>query len=930
MPPKDKKDTTSASGKTLSSTQPSGFTDSDENYVAPRCVSLNLQLHGSPGEGDFMFLCIFRGLTILDGKWQDGLELGTDAMPLNLNDSRIQMFIMSNPLILLLRAISAKPAKQDPDPFLNTDNRAGGNVDLSPLLLGEEEVATTVHLLSITTGEFLGCEVEVRAVAPGSSEITNIPLLITMISAHCMPVARDGTVYLGAVGLDGIHKPKAVDFGQSLSTPEAKKLVWASVATAGHVADTALSVPGDDRFVPDNLNMETTGECRSFYWNSINRVLVDSAELIERLSSPFLIEVAGVPRVGKVDVRGRFMSWVDARSLLEPGQMDITINSKLLFYNEANLPPNVGGLLELPPTSAKGPSARDNDQILDDFGHMAYIVIRFDLREPLFPKAKLVSLYESIGFPVPEGPAAPVETFDDEPEPENPIVDVRRIRKEGGALAVHKELCNLACRGDVPMNQGIKRSAANRLLVRVRALLKSFPAGECSYIDWQDTITGQHGASRRAVTASFDPQPPPPRLPDRIAAARSKIAGDQRIADKHIAQNLKVAGSHPRSLICKTIRCLEERKDLDARNYLFEALNRHIRNRYLLWILGAQEFDKGSEGAEIASAAFRIAVKGDYSDGTANAIAWAALHAFYHFNGNVFGAHIALRKMRKFYSLPREWQKILKRWSDVSGEEEVFWMPHIILSDNPFLITAAFFLCFRCFKFSECLLQCVENNCATIGSNSLECPITADVYYLRAASLIIRRQLNVAMEVTQQGIQRFGPSGLMSQMRLTCLACIRGWDGECEKAFDETEKAGAPICPSMLYKAALSGFKTNPIVALQRAALAHKVASSGHTALLIGRIYSRLGEDGLAERWCAGAVKIEPLLSDGWAMLAILAMYQRNMDKARTMLRTARQVGPISPDIEQNLNKVMEIVDLDQLPDSLVKNLCIKKSYDYN
>lgn len=910
-----------------SSVQSSAFTDSSDNSLPPRTASLNLQLLGVPSvPGEYAFVALFNKVPIIDGRWSDGMEYGTDNVPMNLNDQRYQVLILSNPIIILLRVLGK--ATKEQDPLLSQENRAGGTVDLLPLLLGEEEIFTNVRLLTILTGEYFGCDVTVRITAPGTTDLKRIPLLLTMISVHCLPMVKEGTVFISAIGLQDIHKPKAVHFGQSLSTPEATKLVWATASNAGYGANTAYNVLEEDKFVPEDLYLEDTKECVSFYWNSINRVLVDVDELIDKLSSPFLIELAGVPKgSGKIDVRGRYMGWVDARALLEPGQLDVTVCTKLLYYTDAQAG-SFGGLLELPPASAKATSARESDMLMDEKGHNAYAVIRFDLMDALVPKAKYVSLYDVIGFAPPEGANAPVDQLDNNVTPEDPIIDARFMRKSCGALAVHDELSNLTYQGPVQMNQGIKRSAANLLLMRVRTMLKNFPPGECSFIDWQDTVTGQHAAARRAVTSSFAPQPPPPRLPDRVAAARCRAVGDERLAQKHVMTSLKVAGTHPRSLICKTLRCLEERNDMDAKNYLFEALNSQTRNRYLLWILGAQEFDKGTEEAEVASAAFRIAVKGDYSDGTTNAIAWAALHTFHHCNGNVYGAHVAARKMRKSYLLPREWKKVLKCWTDASGEEEVLWNPGVISSENPILIAAAFFLCLRCFKFSEKLLQCVEKECATRGSIRVTYVESADVHYLRSAAYILKHQLDTALEITENGIKRHGPSALMSQMRLNCLAKMRSWDDECEKAFDEAEKAGAKILPSVLYKAALSRFKAIPRTSLQRAARAHKLAPSGHTALLIGRIYAVLGDDHLAERWYAGAVKTEPLLADGWAMLSILAMYERDLDKARTMLRTAKQVGPISPDIDKDLKKLMHIVQLDKLPDALVKDLCIKKVYD--
>ncbi|XP_028178654.1 uncharacterized protein LOC114366074 [Ostrinia furnacalis] len=905
----------------------STYGDSDGEFVTPRSVSLTLLLEGDPpGPGDWPFLTFFNGQIVLEGKWQNGLILETEALPLDLKDIYFQQLVAEQPLIFILRTIGGKGAK-DPDPLLNMDNRAGATVDLLPLVLGEDEVNVRVSLVMLTTGERTNCVVEAYAKANGVCENTKVPLTLTMLSAHCLPFAREGTVYLAAIGLNDITDRIAVNFGMSLSTNTASKVVWASASNAGQGANTMYNVPYKDRFIPQDFEPRDREDCNSVYWNAMKRVLVDPVELRERLSSPFLIEIAGVPRMGKIDVRGRYMGMVDAGVLLESGQYGVIACTKLLFYNEAELPDNVGALLELPPTSAKV-SARETDLITDDFGHNAYIAIRFDVTEPLVAKSKISWLYEILGFLPPDGQSFPIDGLEIEMPQEDPLIDVRRIRKEGGALAVHKELSGLACRGAVPMNQGIKRTAANRLLMRVRTMLKQFAPGDCTYIEWQDTVTAQHAASRRAVTASFAPQPPAPHATSRVAAARSRLAGDTRIAEMHIENNLKVGCNYPRPLLAKALRCLEERNEMDARIYLLQAMSAHIRNRFLLWAFGALEFDKGDEGYETASAAFRIAIKGDYSEGTTNAIGWAALHALYHYHDNMFAAFVSAKKMRKAYELPREWKKFLSRWVEISGEEETFWIPHIVSFDNPMLIAAAFFLCLRCYAFSERLLQCYELGCATRGSRfGIKTKTGADVYYVRAAACLIQREIAKALVITDEGIQKFGPSPMMSQMRATCLACARGWDGECEKSLSDAERAGAESCPSLLLKAALSGFKIDPGAALQRAARAHKIAPSAHSALTIGRIYAKLGEEGLAERWASAAVKTEPMLADGWAVLALLAMYQRDVNKARTMLRTAKQVGPLSPDIDEEVKKVMDIIQVETLPDTLVKNLCFCDYY---
>lgn len=917
MPPKDSK----KGQKTPLTESALALTDIDSS--SPSVVSLSLVLKGDAfGPGEWKFLIIFNGHIVVETKWQKNLIIEYD-LPVNLKDLRDQTLLADTPLFFLVRLPGSKGVK-DADPLLSTDNRAGATVDLFPLVLGEKEVFLNVRIDNILTGLPTGCAVQVSAKYVSEIEDNNIiPLMLTMISCHCFPEAREGTVYLSAIGLNVSHGPRVANFGMSSSTSNAKKIVWASACTGGLAANTTFNVPFEDKFLADDLEPMGTEACVSVYWNSMTRVLVDSISLRERLLSAFMIEIAGVPKTGKIDVRGRYMAFVDAGVLLEPGQFGVTVCSRLLFYNESKLPDGNGALLELPPTSAKAISARDSDFVTDHSGHAAYVVMRFDLFDPLTPKGKKASLFEILGFPAPEGHTAPINELCVESVPDETPLDVRRIRKEGGALAVHKELSGLSCRGKVQMNQSIKRTAASRLLSRVRSLVKQFPPGECSFLEWQDTVTAQHASSRRAVTSSFSPQTPPPRCSSRVAAVRSRLAGDMRIAEEHIKNNLAAAPHHPRVLLSKALRCLERKNDPEARNYLLQALSAQTRNRYLLWTFGGTEYDK--EGSyEIASAAFRIAVKGDTSDGTMGAVGWAALHALHHYKQNVYAAFVAARQMRKAHELPREWRKFLQRWIETSGEEETCWIPASINVENPILAAAAFFLCLRCYKFSERLLQCVEEGCMSRGArHGLQNTVDiTDILYLKAASLILQQQLETALELTDSGIQQYGPSAKMSQIRAVCLMHLRGWDVVCENALVEADRAGAETCPSLLFRGALGVFKSNPMEALQRAARAHEVAPSAHTALLISRVYAKTGEDKLAERWAAAAVKTEPLLADGWAFLAILAMYDRNVDKARKMLRTAKQAGPISSDIEEELRKVMKIVPIETLPGALVKDLC--------
>ncbi|XP_035436692.2 uncharacterized protein LOC118267052 [Spodoptera frugiperda] len=922
-----KSGTTKTKSKTKSgvsasvSTDPTLLLESNDSLNAPRCISLSMVLQGaSPVPGEYHFLAMFNGSTLVETKWLDE-EVIMFIMPININDPHGINILANSPLILLMRLTGGKASKE-PDPLIHPDNRYGASADLFPLLLGEQTVFLTSNLVSISTGEKTPYSVVVRAISPGTVDETVVPLTMTMISAHCLPPTRDGTAYISAIGLNGIHKPKAKPFNMSLSSDNAQRILFANASTGGYIAETAMNVHTDDKFMPSDLKSRDQKHCRHAYWNAMKRVLVEPGLLHARLSSPFTVEVAAVPRLGKVEVRGRYLALVDAKVLLEPGQIGVTVCSKLTLFSEANKFESTCNLLDLPATSAKA-SVRDGDQqVLDEYGHNSYIVIRFDLMEPLVPKTKLENLYDIMGFPLPKDADIPKDHSDSDIVHVDTVVDARTISKEAGALAVHKELSALACKGVIQMNQGIKRTAANRLLMRVRAVLKSFPPGDCSYLDWQDTVTAQHAACRRAVTASFAPQPPPLRPPSNVAAARCRIAGDNRIAAIHNETNYKIVGRHPRTLLTKSLRCLEEGKEEDAKNYLLDALSIQTRNRYLLWMYGGLEFDREDEGSVIAGAALRIAVKGDYSDGTANSIGWAALHAFHHVNGNPYAAFVSAKKMRKAFSLPLEWDKILARWTDTSGEEEIFWMPTVIATDNPLLIAAAFFLCLRCYRFSEALLECVDSECASSGSYSLKCETTPDVYYLRAAIMVLQRKLEAAINITTEGINKFGPTPVMSQMRATCMTRIRNWDRDCETAFRQAENAGSELCSSILYVASLKNFKQNPMEALQRVARAHRASPSGHTALLIGRIYAVMDKFWLAERWLAAAVDTEPLLADGWAMLAILAMYDKNLDKARVMLRTAKQVGPISPDIDAEVTKAMELVGLEKMSDFLVKNLC--------
>lgn len=900
-----------------------------EEYETPRKVNITVMLKGeNPCTQDLLFFAYFDGQTMAEEKWQNELEIDLPIF-LNLKDADHKSLLAEKPLLFVVRALTTSKTGKDPDPLVHADNKAGGALDLFPLLIGEDEVYVKVRLNSVETGEYYGLKVLVHAESIGQLDHIYYPLTITMISAHCLPNVRDGTFYIAAVGLDIAKEPVTVNFGLALSHRDAKKTLWAAISTAGVMANTGYNAPDEDKFVPYDFNTEDLPQCNSVYWNAVKRILVtDQAALRNRLLRPFPIEIAGIPRLGKIDVRARYTAMVDVGVLLEPGQDSLISCARLKHYSELAFSQDTGPLLVLPPSSSKN-SARDRDGttafVMDERGHSAYIVLQFNLMEPVIPKRKMYNLFEALGFPAPEGVHRRRDSaLQVDPLPEDPLVDARKIRLEEGALAVHKELSGMACRGVVPMNQSIKRTAANKLMMRIRTMLKQFAPGEGSYLDWQDTVTGQHAAARRAVTASFAPQPPQLRMTQPYAAARCRMAGDTIIADYHVSRNLEVAPVYPRALLSKALRCLEQRYDTDAKNYVLKGLGSLVRNKYLLWMYGGIEYDKGDEALERTIAAFSIAGKGDHSNGTSNAIAFAALHTVLHYGNKPYGAFVAAKRMRKSYELQREWPKFLKRWLESSGEEEIYWVPSVISTDNPLLIAAAFFLCLRCFKLSEQILQCMENGCGTRGSRfNLKTTISADVYYLRAVSFLMRRLVEQAKNIIEDGIKKLGPCAILSQIRATCLKAERGWDAECEYALINADRFGAEINPALLLQSALNNLKRNPEVALQRAARAHRLAPSAHTALAIGRCYAKMGDYILSERWFAASVKVEPLLADGWAMLAVLAMRQRDADKARALLRTARQAGPLSADIKLHVSKMMSIVSIETLSDSMLKNLCL-------
>lgn len=907
----------------------STFEMDGEVILTPRNIIMNVELEGEriEGPGECIFIVIWNGMVILEEKWQDGIIVENDEIPINLRDPATASVIADKPLALVMKLVSGKPSK-DADPLLSVDIKAGSNIDMLPLLLGEEQIYVRVAFIYLLTGESTGCYAHVTITAGAGSDERS-PLLLTMISATCLPIAKEGTAYVSSLGLDELLDPIAIPFGMSATALSPNKLTWSSIVPLGYAAASEYNIPSEDLYMPSEMKSEKGQDCICTQWNICKRVLIDMDKFRERLRAPFLIEIAGVPKTGKMEVRGRYIGFVDAGVLLEPGEYGVTVCAKMIYYSEAALPEGLAPLLELPPSSAK-PVIRDTDDVMDEKGHTTYIAIRFDVIEYLVPKIIISSLYEVIARDPVEGPSVTTEELYVAPPPEDPSIDVRKIRKECGAQAVHAELSSMACTGTIAMNQSIKKTAANKLLGRIKSMLRQFPPCTATDIDWQDVVSGQHSAARRAVTASFAPQPPPPHVPSHLAAARSRLARDSHLANFVTDAKLKRSPHHPRTFLIKALRLLEERCDSVAREILQKGVGVQPKNKYLLWAFGSLEIDDypSDDGVVRAIAVFRIAAKSTNNDGTANAIGWAALHTLFHHAGQPHAAFVAARKMRKAYLLPRDWHGFLQRWTDISGEEECLWNPYILDTHNPLLLASAFFLCLRSYKFSNLLLNCCENGCATRGAtNLLPTHEIVDVYYLRAASYLSRGKVDDALEQTQAGIKRYGPCSKTSQMKATCLLFANGWDGECDNALTESEKAGAGPSPVLLLQAALGGMKTNPEVALQRAARAHKAAPCAHSALVLGRVYLHIEEDRLAERWAAAAVKLEPNLADAWAFMACIAIRRINIEKARSLLRTAYQVGPISSDIFQELQYLMAIVPAQSLANALVKELCLCDLY---
>lgn len=895
--------------------------DSDilsESCDSPYRISLTAMLDGEGPDGDWWFVVVLDGQIVLEGKWQNGLLLENEYISTDFSDPITAAKLADKPLVLLLRILTAKAAK-DTDPLINPDNRAGGNVDLLPLILGLKRLQARVKLVDILTGEEKNCDVHVN-INSNADNISYTPLLLTMLNANCLPITKEGTVYLCALGVNGLSEPVGVHFGIALSTSDTRRITWASISAIGYAALSNYSIPNEDKYIPNDFDLNTDESCIVVYWNVCKRVLISNDILQDRLVKPFFIEIAGVPKAGKIDVRGRYMGFVEAGVLLEPGEQSVTTCAKLLYFSETELSDYATPLLDLPVASGKI-VVRDTNILMDDAGHTAYVTIKFDLLEPLVSKMKTSMLYNMIDILRPEGVTVITDELDLKESPEDKTIDVRKIKKECGALFVHSELSSLACSDSIVMNQSIKRLAANRLLMRIKAMLKQFPPGKCANIDFQDIVTSQHSAARRAVNASFAPQAPPILPPFYLSAARSRLAGDMQTANVSTETSINIAPNHPKSWLVKALRSLEKRNDIEAREFLVQGVTIHPNNKYLLWALGAQESEIPERRVR-ANALFLLSIKRNL-DSISNIIGWSAIHTIQHYSHNTYSAFIAAKKMRKWYELFKDWRSFLDKWKRISGEEEFLWDPTLVDVNNPFIITSAFFLCLRAYRFSEMLLNCYSNGCATRGARfNIIDKIGPDVFYIRAASLLLRHMTDKALEQTWKGIDHCGPSTMMLQMRATCLLYAGGWDGKCETALKESERAAAKPCPMLLLRAALGAIETNPKIALQRAARAHKIAPCAQSALVISRIYFKLNEDDLSERWAAAAVKLEPNFSDGWAFLASLAIRAKKIDKARSLMRTAYQVGHVSKDIEEILEDFMDIYPVESLPQSIMKDIC--------
>ncbi|XP_041977723.1 uncharacterized protein LOC121732036 [Aricia agestis] len=885
-------------------------------------LDVSLILEGSPGQGDWILLVIFNGITLSQTNWEDKVDLPEIQILLNLEEANDQTLLADQPLLFLLRTTSSKAAKSS-DPLLNHENKAGCSADLLPILLGERKIKVMLPLISLATGKHFNCSLDV-CVTYSEENIPNIekiPLLITLLSAHCLPSTKDAPLYAGAMELANVHSP--IHFGISNSDSTTENILWASAAAGGRAAYTNFRIPAEDVFIPWEFDPLNTKRCFSIYWNAMRRILVDPESLRDRLKSQFFVEIAAAQKSGKIDSKYRYMASIDAGVLLEANQYGVTTCAKLVHFDNANFPENVKTILEVPPSSAKARSEH-NDTVADEFGHYPYIVVRFDLYESLTSKTKTLTYYENLGILPPDGLLSSVFELDHPlPQPDDKGIDVSCIRKEAGALAVHEELSKLVSDSVHKKDTCNKKSACNNLSTRVKTMLRNFQVQKTDH--WQNVLASQYRACQRSVQASFAPNldAKPPIFSRTFAAARARIAGDTRISMQRIKIDLKRFPEHPKPLLALALRCLEESNGKDALTYLYRSLKSQPRNKYVLWTLGAVEFS-GSDPREVSKAAFNIAVMGDVCDGITGVIGWAALHTRYHFKRDSYGAFLAAKKMRKWFELEQPWRQFLDRWMSISGEKEIYWDPKAIKYYDPLLFASAFFLCLRCYEFSEQLLFCFKNGCTTRGSRfNVAHTVTNDVYYIRVASLILRKQVTDALVLIDKNVRKFCPSTVMSQMRAVATILLGEWNKDCENAIDEAERMGSKLCPFILYNAGLAKIYTDIDGALQYAARAYKLDSSAFTALLIARIYGKMGNEDLAQRWAAVAVNDEPLLSDGWAFLATLALREQNVTKAISMLRTSEQAGPLSPEIEKDLKKVMKTVGMDSLPMLTSKDICL-------
>ncbi|GBP26196.1 hypothetical protein EVAR_74958_1 [Eumeta japonica] len=910
--------TTNSTKTNMQANSHSSSTDEVHSY---RLIEMSLILDGIlPTE--HKFLMIMNREVLLDIIWEDQSNLMLQKLPINLNNPNIASSLIDTPIVLLLRTISK--STKEYDPLLHPDNRAGANIDLLPVVLGEETYSIRVNLISLDTGLRTGCSVEIFFETSNSME-NRIPLLVTMINASCLPPPpKDDTCYIAAMDFEGLCEPSTVSFGLAASTYDAERIKWTSIDMLGNICNSDYFCTREDFYTPPNIDVNTEKDkCKCEYWNNCRRLLIDSSKLLDRLKSPFFVEIAGIPKKGKIEAREHYMGYADMEVLQQPGEYSVTVCAKLSFFDESELPEHITTLLNLPSVKSKGIPIRESNSVFDLFGHTSYVTIRFDLFEPLVPKLRNSKLYEILGLISCTDEWELIDDFEEVPVEKDRTIDTKRIRTGCDALAVHSELCGITALNST-LNQTTKGTAANRLQTRIKTMLKEFYPGDCNYLDWQDIIRSQHSASRRAVTASFAPQPPQQQLPSLFAAARARLMCDHRIVNIHTKTMLDAAPNHPRSLLINVLRNLEL-FEIQTPLKIINSFLQIQKNRYLLWILGALEFDQRSEENDRSFAAFQISVEKQVnSEALCNVLGWAALHVLHHFNGNHQAAFVAAKKMRKFFELPCDWNGFIRRWYIKSGEEECLWNPNLIATKSPFLIASAFFLCLRTYTFSAQLLECYEMGCDKKGSRlEWTLPDQIDKCYLQAASLLLRNHAQDALLHVEECIMNNGPVAKLCQMRAMCLVQMRGWDEECRIAFDTAVKEEAEPSSALLLRAASELLNINFHIALQYAAAAHKMTPCGHSAFIIARIYNKFGEDKLAKRWASAAVRLEMLLSDAWALLAIIAIRENQHDQALALLRTARQAGPINFEIAQEIKNLIALIPSKSTSELLFKNVCL-------